>query len=263
MAREPKVLPWDRLPSEWKRQIRKFVPPDLFYLLTIGAEDLGAAVERISTGLAEVRRLFDENPDSLVDWVTAEQDAALARVPRELLGKEGQTIAFEWIHSPHRLPPEERELPPEEGETCEVSGADIQEPEGIKPREERWTHWANWKTASYFMQHEIEGRGLGTAAEKFGLLQLDGPLLVDSLPDDEDRNERAVRLAREWTAPGAEGREKYRLSRYVTGGPNIPGALALKVGYHIGVGKSSARNILAKGGYEHPDNLTWVKKPRA
>lgn len=244
-------LPWEKIPWEYLRQLYMFVPPDLYYLLGIGAQELSSAVERIRAGLEEARRLFDESSTSAENSFYDEQKAALRHYPTE--GSQGKDLKLVWHYETGF---EERVTP---------DGPDVKAPADALSPEERWTHWANWKAAEYMFCHEIDGIGLPTGKMTYpgGMNLIRGPLLVLEVPRDEDRTERAVRLAREWTADGAPRREDFRLKRCVAGGPNIPGPLAEKVAFHIGVvGKNSVRDILVSGGFRLPDDLTWVKKPK-
>lgn len=260
-----RALPWEQVPEEWKEQFWRFVPADLHFLVRHRAVTLKTVVTWLRASKEEIERRFTQDRRSAAKWMFEQEKEALICYPTELgeitrpsheADKEVDRVLL-W-HGPEA---KQNDAEP----TVENTGT----PEDAPPDENRWRSWINWQMARYFFKYEVTGRNvpIGGGEIVHGLeneMLIDGPLLILEVPRDEGRNERAVRIARELTAPDADGREDYRLKMpYVEGKPNLSKALYEKVSYSLGVGPNRTRDILVEGGFELPDDLTWNRKPES
>lgn len=262
----PKQLKWERIPNEYKRQLYALVACDHYHAIREGRASLENAKDSVCYALEEVENLFSKEGNTASEarqWLEEQKKASLecysvehrkyteggATYDRPASGfddSRGRAV-FVWKGS-------------------SISALqDIRTPDedlkGGKAKKQRWEDWIKWKAAVWFFHNMVDNVD-ELPDEAFGPMTF-APLLVTSLPVDEDQTERALRYAKELTAFGAKGRKDYRLRHYVEGGPNIPVRLTMKVGAHLGVGPRRAADILYKGGFKLPDDLGQVMRPRS
>lgn len=262
MKDDPKLTAWERIPKEYSRQLRAFLSPDQYHAIKEGRAKLDDTVDWICFALEEVEQLYDTDGESAaLQWMKEKEAEALECHPiKHYRYQEGGMTYFD-----------QRGGTDNKGEVVFVwkgtsisALQDIQTPdeklEGAKAPKERWINWINWMGALYFFQNDRTDTDIPYLF-RYKDLRFD-ELLITAMPV-ENEDEIAALFARKLTNPGVEGREAYRhRTPPREKGPNYPDELVAKVGDLTGVkGKTTVRDRLERGAYEHPKDLTRTKKP--
>jgi len=231
--------------ERFQKQLRAFVPEDLWVLLVAGKESVPAALDRVRAAFGEVEQRFRYDPGAFMAWaedaLTATQlvTGTYADLSRDLLPS---TLHF-------RLPNSTSVAVPSDKPDAVRKQGNV-----LGPSEQRWQRYANAKAAAHFISTRLEGPNLPSWEGP-----ISDPLILLEVRGLEPADEAAL-IARHLTDPGAEGRTAYRLLRYEEGTPNIPNSLVEAVAHQMNRPKMTVRKWLIRGGFRLPDDLAWVLK---
>lgn len=253
---------WERIPREYKRQLYAFLAFDHFHAIREGRAKLNEAVDWIGYALDEIEEVHDQDGErAAVEWMKEKQSEALQcySVAHRRYTEAGMT----YLHVANGFDDTRGDVVFIWKGTSIGGKQDVETPTeklpGAKAPMKRWVPWINWMGAQYFFQNDVADSSW-IPAFWYEDLRFD-ELLITAMPVEDD-NEIAALWASKLTALGADGREDFRLRIPTKSGPNYPDTLVERVGELIAVeAKSTVRDRLKRGGYEHPADLRRPKKP--
>lgn len=244
-------------PLEFQRELYSFCGALIFKLLQVGLLDAPAVVGMIRDAIEEARTVFTER--GMIEfkrWWEDEGQFANAVEATVIDGDSYSVLDIQDTRGGKQL----KEFEHDWGAAGRVVHVyTIPEVDPLPESElgespDYWRHRLRQRAAEYVGAHFIEPRS--PLGRDFPV----GPdlILESGIPTRLPADEEAVMIANRLTGLGNPDRLHYRMKLLRGDGPYIPATLLDDVAAEMSTSTATARRNLVKGGFELPEDLTYV-----
>ncbi|WP_420455756.1 hypothetical protein [Rubrivirga sp.] len=255
-AKRPTEDALEGYPLEFQRELYSFCGALIFKLLQVGLLDAPTVVGMIREAIEEARTVFVER--GMIEfkrWWEDEGQFANAVEATVVDGNFLTLIPVQDTRGGKQLVESEHTW----GGTTHVHVYTIPEVDPLPESElgespDYWRHRLRQLAAEYVATHNIQPRN--PLGRDFPV----GPdlILESGVPTRLPADEEAVMIANRLTGLGNPDRLRYRMKLLRGDGPYIPAALLEDVAAKMITSTATARRNLIKGGFELPEDLTYV-----